>query len=162
MQTGLAGKEFLHLLRAMRLKTVPHDNDMSRQFLQKTTKEGDDCIRVNVGVRMESKVQAEPILARNDAQGTDNGDFLVRAGFLIQDRSLTTRAPGSPDQRSHQHATFVDEDDVRLQSGSFFLMRGQSTLIHSLILISLRSMARRSGFWGVHPRSWRIRPTWST
>ena len=162
MQTGLAGKQSLHLFRAMRLKTVPHDNDMSRQFLQKTTKESHNYSRINVGVRMESKVQAEPILARSNAQGTDNGDFLVRAGFLIQDRSLTTRAPGSSDQWSHHHATFVDKDDMRLQSGSFFLIRGQSTLIHSLILVSLRSMARRSGFWGVHPRSWRIRPIWST
>jgi len=72
MQTGLAGKQFLHLFRAMRLKTVSQDNNMSRHFLQKTTKESHNCTRINVSIRMESKVQAEPILARSNAQGADN------------------------------------------------------------------------------------------
>jgi hypothetical protein len=113
-------------------------------LLQKTTKESHDCVRVNVGVRMESKAQVEPILARSNAKGTDNRDFLVRANLLVQYRSLTTRAPGSPEQRSHQHAIFIDKEDMRLQSGRFFLIRGQSTLLHSLILVSLRSTASRS------------------
>lgn len=32
----------------------------------------------------------------------------------------------------------------------------------TLIFVSFRSTVRRSGFWGLHPRSWRIRPIWST
>ena len=142
----------------MRLKTILYDNYISRQFLQKATQEIFDGIRSNIGIGMKSKVHVETIFSGSNAECTDNRDFPMRTGFLIQERSLTTRTPGSPDQRSHQHATFVDKDDMRLQSGSFFLMRGQSTLIHSLILVSSRSTARRSGFWGDHPRSWRIRP----
>ena len=146
----------------MGLKTIPHNNDMTGQFLAKARKEGYDRLRIDMGIRVESTIQTESIPARDDTQSADNGDFLMRAGFLIQNRCMTTGVPGSPDQRRHQHATFVDEDDMRSQFGSFFLMRGQSPLIHSLILASLRSIARRSGFWGVQPRSWRIRPIWST
>jgi hypothetical protein len=98
-------------------------------------------------------IHAEQVSLGSDTKSTDNRNFFMRTGFLIQDRSLPTRAPRSPDQWSHQHAAFVDKNDMRFQFGSFFLIRGQSTLTHSLILVSFRSMARRSGFWGLHPRS---------
>lgn len=135
---------------------------MPLQFFQKTSEEGDNRLRIDIGIRMQAKIQTETASAGSNAKSTDNGNFLMRTGFLIQNRSLPTRTPGSPDQWGHQHAAFVDKNDIRLQFGSFFLIRGQSTLIHSLILVSLCSMARRSGFWGLHPRSWRIRPIWST
>ena len=146
----------------MRLKPVPHDNDMPYQFLQIAPKEGYDSVRINIDIGMQTKIKAETVFAWSNAKSGDNGNFLMRTGFLIQDRSLSTRAPSSPYQRGHQHAAFVDKNDMRLQLGSFFLIRGQSTLTHSLILVSSRSLARRSGFWGLQPRSWRIRPIWST
>lgn len=162
MQSWISNEQFLYFFGAMRLKTVPHDNDMTRQFLQNAPKEGYDRVCINIDIGMQAEIHAEAVSAGNNAKSADNGNFLMRTGFLIQDRSLPTRAPSSPDQWGHQHAAFVDENDIRLQFGSFFLIRGQSTLTHSLILVSSRSMARRSGFWGLHPRSWRIRPIWST
>jgi len=162
MQSCIGGKQFLYFFGAMRLKTVPHDNDMPRQFLQEAPKEGYDRGCIDIGIRMQAKIHAEQVSPGSDTKSADNRNLFMRTGFLIQDRSLPTRAPSSPYQWSHQHATFVDKNDMRFQFGSFFLTRGQLTLTHSLILVSFRSMARRSGFWGLHPRSWRIRPIWST
>jgi hypothetical protein len=43
---------------------------------------------------------------------------------------LTARSPASANQGSHQQAAFVHKNQKRLQSPGFFLMRGQSRLIH--------------------------------
>lgn len=153
MQSCIGAKQFLYFLGAMRLKTVPHDNDMPRQFLHEAAKESYDSGCIDIGIRMQAKIHAEQVSPGSDAESPDNRNFFMRTGSLIQNRSLTARTPGSPYQWSHQHAAFIDKNDMRFQFGSFFLMRGQSTLTHSLILVSFRSMARRSGFWGLHPRS---------
>jgi hypothetical protein len=39
----------------------------------------------------------------------------VRAGALIQDRSLSTGGPTSPNERCHQQATFIYEDQKCFQ-----------------------------------------------
>jgi len=135
---------------------------MPRQFLQNAPKEGYDYVCINIKIGMQTKIKAETASTGSNAKCADNGNFFMRTGFLIKNRSLPTRAPSFPDQWGHQHAAFVDKNDISFQFGRFFLIRGQPTLTHSLILVSSRSMARRSGFWGLHPRSWRIRPIWST
>jgi hypothetical protein len=42
-----------------------------------------------------------------------------------------------------------------------FFMRGQSCRFHASMAASFRCIARFSGFWQVHSRAWRRRPTWS-
>ena len=81
-------------------------------------------------IGMQAKVQGNLVSGGIHTQGRKDRDFLVRSSPLQQDRGLTARSPASANQGSHQQAAFVHKNQKRLQSPGFFLMRGQSRLIH--------------------------------
>ena len=159
MKTPMLFAQLMDLDSSVRRKAVPDDDDRARQFLQEILEEGLHGVRVDIGAGMQAEVKTEATSAGQYAQGGNDGDLFVRTGSLIQQRGLPLWAPCAPDERRHHQAAFVDEDEVSLQAGGFFLMRGQSSFTHCAILSSSRSTARRSGFWGLHPRLCRRRPT---
>ncbi len=158
MQTLIRGEELLNFSGTMRLETVPNDNNVAGQFLQQATEEGSDQYGIYIGIGMQAKEKTETASAGSDTKGGYRGDFLMRAGFLIKDRSLPTGTPSPSDKRSHQKAAFIDKSNMCFQAGCFFLMRGQSRLTHCLIASSFRSTARRSGFCGLQPKECRSLP----
>lgn len=68
-----------------------------------------------------------------------------RTVTVTQQGCAAPRRPGLPNRRQHPHARFVDEYDVGLLTGGFF-MRVQSSRIQWEVACSSRSMAFFCGF----------------
>lgn len=158
MQALGNGEKFLNIFGAMRLKAIPYNDKIARQLFQEASNEGCRQHRVYIGIRMQAEVQTETGFGWSDTKGGYYRYFLMRTGFLIQDRGLSFGTPCPSDKRRHEKTAFINKDDMGFQTDCFFLMRGQSTLIHRFISSSLRSMARRSGFCGLQPSVCRSLP----
>ena len=98
---------------------------------------------------MEPEVQVDLIAAGGHAQGSDDGEPLVSARALRQERSMAAVRRASSDKGGHQKAGFVEEDEAGSQAGGFFFTRGRSSLTQRWISASSRSTARRCGFPGL-------------
>ncbi len=138
---------------------VPNQDQRGTDLPAQLAQEVDDLGCGDIGLGMEPEVQVELIAAGGHAQGSDDGEPLVSAGALRQERSNTAGRPASSDKRGHQQAGFVEEYEAGSQAGGFFFTRGHSCLTQRWISASSRSTARRCGFWGLQPRSRRRRPT---
>ncbi len=109
---------------------------------------------------LDDEVRANPSPSRRQTQAADHAQPIV----TLRDDLLRSRADGSPStaiQRLQPEAGFVEKDERRSSSPGLFLIRGQSCKRHRSIAASFRSAARRCGFWGLKPRSCKIRPKWS-
>jgi hypothetical protein len=111
-------------------------------------------------VVVELEIEAEVASLGTDRDTGDRGDPLV-ALRVTEAGSLATRRPGTPHAGDEKEAGFVYEDEVGAQPCCFILIRGHSSRFHFSIAASLRWSARRSGFCGLHPIAWSIRPMWS-
>ena len=162
MQARVAREKLARGLRAMSLKTVPNQDDGPGKLLQEYAKKIDDSTRIDVGVGVKPEIQVEILPRGRYAKGRNHRHFLMRARTLIEQRRLASWAPRAANQGRHQDATFVDKDEPRLQARGFFLIRGHWVLTQPWMKSSLRSTARRAGFWGLQPNEWSKRPIWST
>ena len=151
--------EVLGYAGAMGSKAIPNQHDRTVKLTQEASQEGDDTLRIDARIAVQAKVQMDTVAARRHAQTRDGGDFFIRARSLIQHRSLPLRTPGPSHQGGHHKAAFVDKDQPGLQARGFFLMRGHVFFTQPSIASSSRSIARRWGFWGLHPNPWRRRQT---
>jgi hypothetical protein len=70
-----------------------------------------------------------------------------------QDRRLTFWSPRAMNRRAFRKAAFVQKNQDRTTISSFFLIAGQLCLIQRRMAGSLRSRARDSGRWQLHPSS---------
>ena len=71
-------------------------------------------------IRMEAKIEMDPVAGRRDTQSGDGGDFLMRARSLIENRGLSPERPTSSDQGSHEKAAFIQKHQIRLSTRGFF------------------------------------------
>lgn len=140
-------------------EAVPDEHDGGTQLPLKVFEEVHGALGIDVGVRVQSKVQREALACGRDAQRGDDGDLLIAAPPLSQERWVAAQAPGAAHQRGHEHAGFVDEDDRGAQARGVFFTRGQSCSIQARMRSSSRSIARRVGFCGEKPRPWSMRLT---
>src|SRR5688572_6103619 len=107
---------------------------------------------------VEAVVQAETSTAGAHRDAGDHGDPIPPLS-MVEERGLSPRRPGLVDARNQEEARLVDEDEVGTQPRDFFLMRDHSSRFQRSIASSLRSRARRSGFWCVKPSACSKRPT---
>lgn len=154
----LRGQKRLDDAGPVRLQPIPDQHPGRGQLPIELSKEGPDAERVDVGMGMKSEVQLHPIARGRDTHRGDRGDLLMGARALLEHRRDAARMPGAPDQRRHQQARFVDEDEIRSQARGVFFTRGQSVLTQRRISASSRSTARRVGFCGLQPRPRNRRP----
>ena len=129
MQARRACNEVLGLGRAVRVETIPQQNDVAGEVAQQLAQEGNDFRAADVRRRMKAEIEVEPISAGGHANGRHHGDLLMMTGAMTQDRCLPTRAPGSAQDGSHQDAAFIEENKMGVQPAGFFLARGQSVRI---------------------------------
>jgi len=162
VQGGCAPEELRDGLAPMSPEPVPDQDQRGMDLPSQLAKEVDHLGSGDVGLGMEAEVQVDLIAAGGYAQGSDDGDFLVGACALGEERCLASWGPGPSDKGGHQQAGLVDEDEPGCQAGGFFLTRGHSSFAQRWISASSRSAARRCGFCGLQPKSRRRRPTWST
>jgi hypothetical protein len=158
VQPGRAAEEFLDGFAVMNPPVVQQHNEVPRDLAQQVAEEGRDFAALDV-VLIEVTVQRAVAALRADGDARNGRDALVRIP-MAEDRGLTHRAPRLPDRGDQEEARFVDEDEMGRQPGGVFFTRGQSARFHSAMAGSLRSTARRSGFWWLQPNWCRSLPTW--
>jgi len=139
-------------------RAVPDHDDLSAKMLEQVPEKVVDLLVRDI-LRMQTEVETQAPALGADRQSADDGYACVVVP-VTHDRGLSDGCPGAPDGRDQHEAGFVDEDDVGTQPRSVFFTRGQSRRFHCSMRFSSRSMARRSGFWQLKPRSCRSRATW--
>ncbi|MFH1277638.1 MAG: hypothetical protein ABIK65_04590 [Candidatus Eisenbacteria bacterium] len=155
----LAVEEFAEEVRPVDVQAIPEKHDRAREMSLEFPEKGDEVRSVYVLVRQESKVEAHSPAARGDRNRPDRRDLFVGTRALVEDRGLSNRSPGASEMGSHQKPALVQEDEARSQARSVFFILGHSSFTQRWISASFRSRARRSGFWGLKPRTWRRRAT---
>lgn len=144
------------------LQPVPHDDDRRTELTAELTEKTEHGMGDDVLVGKEVKVKSHLPSPGGDHEGGDHRDAFSGAGPLIQDGGLSDRRPGAAHVRGHEKAALIEKNEARLQPPGVFFTRGHSSRTHPLIAASSRSLARRSGFWGLNPREHRRRLIWFT
>ena len=141
------------------LAVVPNDDDVPAKVSEQIAEKPTDLLASDV-VIVQLVVETHSLVARTDRQ-SGNDRYPVMLVAVAGLRCLPTGRPGFADG-AHQHEPgFVDEDEVGAQVRSPFFMRGHSSSFQRWMRSSLRSRARRSGFWQLQFRRCMRRPTWS-
>ena len=146
----LAGEELRDFGAAMGGETVPQQNHAAWEVAAQRTQEGLD-VNTPEAAWLQGKKETPPFSLGITGQRADGGEALVVKG-LSQHRSLAPRRPGASYAGALGEATFVGEDEGGMPPGALFLSLGQHSSSHWEIAASLRSLARRAGFWEVHFR----------
>src|SRR5512139_3121628 len=101
-------------------------------------------------VLVELTVQGTMETFRADGDPGDRRDPIMTIP-MVEDRGLSDRAPGLTNGRNQEEARFIDKNEVGCQPCGVFFTRGQTDRFHAAMAASLRSTARRSGFWWLQP-----------
>lgn len=158
LDAGMALEPATKVTRPMAGEVIPKDDQGQGQMAQQLAQKVDKQRSSDIFVGMQTKVKGNPVPRGIHTERSEYRNLLVRSSPLPQDGSLSAGSPAAADQRGHQQAALVEEDQKSLQSPGFFLMRGQSRRIQLRMAPSSRSRARRCGFWGLQPRPWSKRP----
>jgi hypothetical protein len=157
VKTARASEEFLHRIAAMDGAVVQQHDQMPTDLTQEMAQEDDHLCALNV-VLVEQAVQRAMEAPRADGDPGDRGDSVV-AIPMMHDGGLSDRTPRFAHGRDQEEPRFVDKQDVGRQPCGVFFTTGQTDRFQSAIAASLRSTARRSGFWWLQPTWWRSLPT---
>lgn len=102
------------------LETIPDQQDGRVQLMLQMLEEIHRALGVDVGIRMEPKVQRDPIPFRQDAYCGNRRNLLLRTTALAKHWGLPAQAPGAAHQWSHEHSRFVEENEGRSQARGVF------------------------------------------
>lgn len=149
VKTRKAGTEVGQGAALVNLGVVQQNEELSPQVPQEFTHEDADLRAMDID-RVEMAVQPHVPTPRADREAGDSGDSVMAIDVVVQGR-LAARAPGLAHLRNQQEPGFVDENDMGCQPCGVFFTRGQTVRFHSAMSASLRSAARRSGFWWLQP-----------
>lgn len=145
-------------LGAVGLEMIPEKDSGRLQLPSKMTEKFDHGFRVDIGIAVETEVEMDTVAGGSYAQRGNGRNLFATAGSLVQNGSDTAGRPTASDQRGHQQTGLVEKNEKGLQAVGFFLMRGHSSWTQRWISTPSRSLARRWGIWGLHPRERRRRP----
>lgn len=124
---------------------IPKQHHRAAEMAEQMPDEVADLRMLDV-LRVETVVQAETAAARAHGDSRDDGDPVSPQAVVKEWRS-PARGPRLVHTRDQEEARLVGEDEVGTQPRGFFLMRGHCSRFQRSIRSSLRSKARRSGFW---------------
>jgi len=157
MQTACASEKFLHRIAAMDCAVVQQHDQMTTDLTQEMPQEDGHLFTLDV-VLVELAVQRAMESPGTDGDAGDSRDPVVGIP-VMHDGGLSDRTPRLAHGRDQEEPGFVDKQDVGRQPCGVFFTAGQTDRFQSAIATSLRSTARRSGFWWLHPTWWRSLPT---
>jgi len=129
---------------------IPYDNYVPAQMTHQMVQEVVNFVVADVFV-MQAKVKSEPAAARADRQTTNYRDSFAPI-VMAQQRCLPAWRPSAAHRRNHHESGFVGKDEVGTQACSVFFTRDHSSRFQRPIFASLRSSARRCGFWQLKPK----------
>ena len=142
----------------MGVVVIQKRDEVPAEVTQHLAQECHHFILANVVPEEEAK-EPEAIARWAHRDARDHRDTVVGEAVADQ-RGAAHRRPCPLDRRGEQKARFIDEDQVGAQPRAVFFILFQSVTFHFWMAASLRSKARRSGFYGLQSRAWRIRATW--
>ena len=157
VQTRGTGEQFVDGIIAMGCAIIQKHHQMAGDLTQQMTKASHYFFALNI-VLVQVTVPRTMEAFRADGN-TRNGRDPVVPIPMMDHRRLADRAPRLPNRRDQEEPRFVHQDEVGCQPCGVFFTRGQTDCFHSAMTASLRSMARRSGFWWLQPSWWRSFPT---
>ena len=120
MQLAIAFEELGDDLGSVGLRAVPNDEQRFLELTAQAPEELHHSACREVGIGQQGKVKFDPLPERRDRERRDGGDLRVPSPAVEKNRRPATRSPRPADQRSHQKAALVDEDDVGVQAAGFF------------------------------------------
>jgi hypothetical protein len=135
-------------------------DDRPAQMAEQLAQEYANLVLPDV-VMEEQIVKPQAMSAGAYGNSRNDGDFVSPSLPVTMNGSLLLRSPGPDHIGNQQQAQFVGKDDVGTQPCSVFFIRRHSSCFQRSISSSFRSNARRSGFWGVHPKLCIKRSIWS-
>lgn len=157
VQSRVPGMEFTDGWPLVNFSVIPQDDHVVTQMAQHLTQERAD-LRLPDVARVETEVEADVESSRTHGQAGNDGDLAMLVS-VAHDGGLPARGPGAAHRADQLEARLVNEDEVRAQVGSPFFMRGHCSCFQAVMRASLRSRARRSGFWQLQSRRCKRRPT---
>ena len=160
LESGVGAAQSPDQVAAVHAAVVPQDDDGAVQMAQQMTQEVADLGLLNV-LGVQAIVEPEALTCRTDGEPGDGGDFLSPSLAVTNDRGLPAWCPGLSDRGDQEEPGFIDEDEVGTQPLGVFFTLGHSSRFQRSISSSLRSVARRVGFWWLHFKLCINRPTWS-
>ncbi len=144
-QTRMVVEQLIERLALMGGGVVQKHDHRAAQAPKQMAEEDAHLLLPNV-VEPELVIEAETLSLGADGDSRDHRDSLSPIA-MAQDRSLAPRGPGFDHVGNQQEPGFVGKDEVGAQPRSVFFTRGQSFCFQRSMAGSLRSTARRSGFW---------------
>ena len=158
IKAGLAALQFAQWRTLVGVGVVEQHDHRPAQMPQQVAEELADLDLSDVPQRMQPVVQVESLSLRADRHTRDDR-HLVPLVTVANHWRLPTRCPRAQHSGDQEEPALVDEDEIGAQPLGFFLIRGHSSRFQRSMAPSLRSTARRSGFWWLQPRPCRRRPT---
>lgn len=160
MEPGVGTAQGADQIAAMHAAVVPQNDDGTAKVAQEMTQEVADLRLPNV-LGMQAIVQPEALPYGTDREPRNRRDLLTSTLAVTNDGSLSAGSPGLANRGDQEEPGFVDEDEVGTQPHGVFFTLGHSSRFQRSISSSLRSVARRVGFWWLHFKLCINRPTWS-
>jgi len=144
-QTRIAVEQLIERL-ALRGGGVVQKHDHRAAQVPKQVAEEDAYLLLPNVVEPKLVIEAEMLSLVGDGDSPDHRDSLSPI-VMTQDRSLASWGPSLDYVGDQEEPRFVGEDEVGAQPRGVFFTRGQSFCFQRSMAGSLRSTARRSGFW---------------
>ena len=123
VDTRMAAQEVNEFRSLVDAGSIPEDDHVPAKMTQQVLQEVRDLRLADV-LLVEMDVETDSSARRAYGDCGDGGDLRPLVG-VADDWSLASRCPGAPDGRYQQETTLVQEYQVRLQAGRFFLTSRQ-------------------------------------
>ena len=120
IETEMPVKERFDFSGQVGARAIPDHQDVSWQLAEQLKQKVQGSICVDVLVRVQAEVEVKSVATRRHGQRAHTRDLLTGPAALIEDGGLAAGSPGATDQRGHEKAGFVEENQMRLQPGGFF------------------------------------------
>jgi hypothetical protein len=120
MQVMDAGNELRRPLGAVGIEAIPDQHTRPLQLLVQMAEEAGDLRSADLGLRVQAEIKPRDISAGRHAQGGNGRDLLQTTPVLNQNRRLAPRLPTTADQRFHEQAAFIEENQPGVQTVGFF------------------------------------------
>jgi len=149
MQPASMREKLLDRWAAMDSSVVQQHHQMPTNLAQQMPQKKNDFFSGDVVlIKLTIQRAVKPVGTHSNSR--DSGDAIMPVP-VGQDRCPAHRTPRLMDRRDQEEAGFINEDEVGFQPCGVFFTAGQTFRFQSSMTNSLRSIARRSGFWWLHP-----------
>jgi len=147
------GQVFLHHVAAVDGRPVPEQQGLAAEVAPQMAQKPEH-IGTPEGAALHLHIQLSL------GGDTADGGKVIVGQPLPQHGGLPLRGEGADHRGQQVESRLVYEDDGALLLFCLFLSAGQRSTSQLRMASSFRWLARRAGFWRLHPHARKMRPTW--